>query len=50
MGIGPGNIFALNRRQSITWSNADPVQWRNAALGGDELKNNDFAYIIHSFQ
>ena len=28
-----------NRRQAITWTNADPVQWCiYAALGGDDLK------------
>ena len=33
-------VLATNRRQAITWTNYDPVQWRMyAALGGDELKN-----------
>ena len=33
-----GNGLSLNRRQAITWSNADPVYRRiYAALGGDEL-------------
>ena len=36
--IGSGNGLAPNRRQAITWTNADPVHWRTyAALGGDEL-------------
>ena len=36
--IGSGNGLAPNRRQAITWTNADPVDWRiYAALGGDEL-------------
>ena len=29
---------ALNKRQAIIWTNADPIHWRiYAALGGDEL-------------
>ena len=36
--VGSGNGFALNRRQAITWTNADPLQWHiYAALGGDKL-------------
>ena len=32
--------LAPNRRQTITWINADPVHWRiYAALGGDELNH-----------
>ena len=39
IGIGAGNELALNRRQAIIWTNADPVCQRiYAALGGDELK------------
>ena len=30
--------LALNRRQAIIWTNADPLHWRTyVALGGDEL-------------
>ena len=33
------NGLALNRRQAIIWSNADPFQWcLYVALGGDELR------------
>ena len=33
--IGPGNGLVPNRRQAITWTNADRVHWRIcAALGG----------------
>ena len=33
---GSGNGLAPNRRQAITWTNADPVHWRiYAALEGD---------------
>ena len=36
--IGSDNGLAPNRRQSITWTNTDPVHWRiYGALGGDEL-------------
>ena len=38
-GIGSGNGLAPNRRQTITWTYADPVHWRiYAALGVTELK------------
>ena len=38
--IGSGNGLAPNRRQAITWSNADPIPWRvYAALGRDKLIN-----------
>ena len=34
--IGSGNGLAPSRRQSITWTNDDPVYWRMyAALGED---------------
>ena len=34
------NGLAPNRRQAITWTNADSIHWRiYAALGGDELTN-----------
>ena len=37
--IGSGNGLAPNRRQAITWTNADPIHWRTyAAPGGNELK------------
>ena len=36
--IGSGNGLAPNRRQAITWTNAEPVHWRiYAALWGDGL-------------
>ena len=36
--IGSGNGLALNRRQAITWTNADPVRLRiHVAPGGDDL-------------
>ena len=36
--VGSGNGLALNRQQTIIWTNADPIQWRfYAALGGNEL-------------
>ena len=36
--FGSGNGLAPNRRQAITWTNDDPVQWRiYAALEGDGL-------------
>ena len=39
--IGLDNGFALNRRQAIIWTNADPVHWHvYAALGGDELRED----------
>ena len=38
--IGSGNALAPNRRHANTWTNVDPVHWREyAALGGDELKD-----------
>ena len=38
MSIGSGDGLALNRRQAITWTNADPVHRRiYVALGGDKL-------------
>ena len=38
MSIGSGNGLELNRRQDITWTNADLVHWGiYAALGVDEL-------------
>ena len=45
VSTGSGNDLAPNRRQTITWTNADPVHWRiNVKLGGDELN-----YIIKAF-
>ena len=36
--IGLGNGLATNRRQAITWTNADPTHWHiHAAPGEDEL-------------
>ena len=36
--ISSSNGLAPNRRQAITWANADPVHWRiYATQGGDEL-------------
>ena len=37
--IGSGNSLAPNRRQAITWTNADPVYWciYAAYMRGDEL-------------
>ena len=36
--IGLDNGLALNKRQAIIWTNADPTPWHiNAVLGGDEL-------------
>ena len=36
--IGLDNGLALNRRQAIIWTNADPVQWHiYTSLGGEEL-------------
>ena len=36
--IGSGNGLAPDRRQVITWANADPVHWCiYVALGGVEL-------------
>ena len=38
VNIGSSNGMALNRRQAITWTNADPVHRRiYAALGWGEL-------------
>ena len=38
MGIGSDNGLATNRRQAITWTNADPVHRRiYEVFGGDEL-------------
>ena len=35
--IGSGNGLAPNRRQVITWTNADPIHWRiYTAQGGDK--------------
>ena len=37
---GSGNGLAPNKRQAITWTNADPIHRRMyAALGGNELKS-----------
>ena len=39
--IGSGNGLGPNKRQAITWTNADPVHWGiYVALGGDELMCN----------
>ena len=39
MSIGSGNGVVRNRRQAITWTNADPFHLRvYAALGRDELR------------
>ena len=39
LSIGLDNGLAPNRRQTIIWTNADPIHWRiHAALGGDELR------------
>ena len=39
LSIGSGNGVAPDRRQPITWTNADPVHWHKfRALGGDDLK------------
>ena len=50
--IGSGNGLAPNRRQAITWPNADPVHWHMyAALGGDELNHywsNGTDKLLHS--
>ena len=36
--MGMGFLNSPNMRQDITWTNADPVQWRIfTALMGDEL-------------
>ena len=35
--IGLDNVLAPNRRQTIIWTNADPIHWRIFAPGGDEL-------------
>ena len=37
--IGSGNGFAPNRRQAITWTNADAVHWQIYA--GRWVKNDD---------
>ena len=38
VSIGSGNGLAPNKRQAITWTNADLIHWRiYAALGEDEL-------------
>ena len=38
--INPGNGLAPNRRQAITWTNANPVHWRiHATVGGAELNH-----------
>ena len=43
------NGLALNRRQAITWTNADPIHWRiYAVLGGDESlqwRHNEHASV-----
>ena len=40
---GLDNGLAPNRRQTIIWTNADPIHWRTyAALRGDELDYNAF--------
>ena len=44
--IGLDYELAPNRRQAITWTDGDPVQWRiNAALGLDELTWITSAYV-----
>ena len=38
--IDSNEALVPDRRQAITWTNADPIQWRIcAALGGNELKD-----------
>ena len=38
VSIGSGNGLTPNRRQAITWTNADPLHWRTyASLGLNEL-------------
>ena len=40
--IGSDNGSAPNKRQTITWTNADPVHWRiYAARRRDELKKKN---------
>ena len=42
ISIGSGNGLVLNRRQAITWINANPVYWCvYAAPGRDEVTNVD---------
>ena len=36
VSIGTGNGLTLSRRQAITWTNDDPVNWR-IHIGEDEL-------------
>ena len=41
--IGLDNGVALNRRQTIIWTNADPIHWRiYETLGGDGLNGHDY--------
>ena len=45
--IGLDNGLALNRRQAIIWTNADPVHWYiHAAIGGDELTMHESFNIL----
>ena len=43
------HIIKPNRRQAITWTNADPIHWRiYEALGGDELNGlREFVLSIY---
>ena len=42
MRIGSYNGLAPNKRQAITWTNADPGHRRiYAILGGDELRGSN---------
>ena len=37
----PGNGLVPNRRQTIIWTNVDPIHWRiYVAPGGDELNRS----------
>ena len=48
MSIGSGNGLVPNRRQAITWINADPVHQRiYMVLGGDELRLFEQGLIEH---
>ena len=44
--IGSDNGLAPYRQQAIIWANTEPIHWRiYAALGGDELIENNFDFI-----
>ena len=48
LSVGSDNWLAPNRRQTIIWANAYPIDWRiYSALAGDELVHHAFRMIYY---